>query len=87
MSANQEIKKVQKMFRNLSEDRGGFVNEALEICDEDGREQSSRRFSLEDNSTKIEIVRSKYNQQKLHEEMKYKKLPSKSGEFGFPFST
>lgn len=73
------------MFRSLSEDRGGFVNEGLEISDENGKVKSSRHYTLEDiASTKIEITRSKYDQQRLHEEMMYKKPPSKSGEFFSP---
>lgn len=73
------------MFRNLSDDRGGFVNAGLEIGDEGGKRENSNRFSFENPSTQIEIVRSKYNQQSLHDEMKYKKPRSKSGEFCFPY--
>lgn len=73
------------MFRSLSEERGGFVNEGLEISDEKGKVKSSRHYTPDDvSSTKIEITRSKYDQQRLHDEMMYKKPPSKSGEFLFP---
>lgn len=68
------------MFRSLSEDNGGFVNEGLEISDENGKVESSQNLS-EELATRIEITRSKYNQQKLHDEMLYRKPPSKSGEF------
>ena len=74
------------MFRNLSEDRGGFVNEGLEISDEYGKGQSTKHFSFDNPSTKIEITRSKYNQQRLHDEMKYKQPLSKSGKFCFSLS-
>lgn len=72
------------MFRSLSEDDGGFVNEGLEICDENGKNCSGRSFRFDDSessATKIQITRSKYDQQKLHDEMMYKKPPSKSSEF------
>lgn len=75
------------MFRSLSEERGGFVNKGLEISEEDAKEQSSTRLTFENSSTKIEITRTKYNQQRLHDEMKYKQPPSKSGEFCFSFAT
>lgn len=72
------------MFRSMSEDRGGFVNLGLETSDEDGKVESSRPYAPSDiSSTKIEITRAKYDQQKLNDEMMYKKPPSKSGEF-FP---
>jgi hypothetical protein len=58
----------------LSEDEGGFVNSGLEISEETSRQTSG------DALTRIEITRSKYDQQKLHDEMMYKKPPSKSGE-------
>lgn len=70
------------MFRSLSEDNGGFVNKGLEISDENEGVHSSVQYS-EAASTKIEITRTKYDQQKLHDAMLYKKPPSKSGEF-FP---
>lgn len=68
------------MFRSLSEDSGGFVNGGLEISDENGKVEGSNSLN-EELSTKIEITRSKYTQQKLHDEMLYRKPPSKSGEF------
>lgn len=68
------------MFRSLNEDDGGFVNKGLEISDENGEVHGSRSCN-EASSTKIEITRSKYDQQKLHDEMLYRKPPSKSGEF------
>lgn len=67
------------MFRSLSEDHGGFVNDGLEISDENAKVQEPKHFAF--SSTKIEITRSKYDQQKLHEEMRYKKPPTKSSKF------
>jgi hypothetical protein len=72
------------MFRSLSEDNGGFVNEGLEISEESGKVKESFTFNG-DPSTRIEITRSKYDQQKLHDEMLYKKPPSKSSELLFDF--
>lgn len=66
------------MFRSLNEDDGGFVNEGLEISDENLAADASRRYGAP--TTKIEITRSKYDQQTLHDEMVYKKPPSKSSE-------
>lgn len=61
------------MFRNLNEDdSGGFVNEGLEICEENGKAHNTRRFT---SPTKIEITRSKYDQQQLNDEMMYNKKP------------
>lgn len=65
------------MFRNMSQDEGGFVNNGLEISEESLKES---KFNNE-SSTRIEITRSKYDQQKLHDEMRYRKPQSKSGEF------
>lgn len=74
------------MFRNLRDDQSGFVNEGLEISDEYGSSHSPRRFSMETSSTKIEITRSQFNQERLHDAMKYKQPPSKSGESCFPLT-
>lgn len=71
----------QKMFRTLTEDDGGFVNEGLEVFDDDNAKVTAESYSFDNNqSTRIEITRSKYDQQKLHDEMKYKKPASKSSE-------
>lgn len=65
------------MFRNtVSEDEGGFVNNGLEISEESLKVSKSNN----DSSTRIEIIRTKYDQQKLHDEMRYRKPQSKSGE-------
>lgn len=65
------------MFRSLSEDDGGFVNEGF--ASDNGRVSG---YSYDDApSTKIEITRSKYDQKTLHDKMMYKKAPSKSSEF------
>lgn len=73
------------MFRSLSEDDGGFVNEgfASDSCKVSG--SNSYNFDDASSSTRIEIVRSKYDQQTLHNEMMYKKTPSKSSEFRIVF--
>lgn len=69
------------MFRTLTEDDGGFVNEGLEVFDDDNAKVTAESYSFDSNqSTRIEITRSKYDQQKLHDEMKYKKPASKSSE-------
>lgn len=66
------------MFRNLNEDDGCFVNEALEIDEKEGDKKENK----EDLSTiKIEIFRSKYDQQKLNEEMLYKKPSEKPSKY------
>lgn len=65
------------MFRSLSEDDSGFVNEGF--ASDNGRVSG---YSYDDApSTKIEITRSKYDQKTLHDKMMYKKAPSKSSEF------
>lgn len=72
------------MFRSLSEDDGGFVNDGLEISEDicvNGRNKEQKQFTFNgDPSTKIEITRTKYDQQKLHDSACYKKPPSKSSE-------
>ena len=65
------------MFRSLSEDDGGFVNQGLEICEGNGK---AVKIYDDQSSTRIEIVRLKYDQKKLHDEMLYKKPTSKSSE-------
>lgn len=70
------------MFRSLNEDDGGFVNGGLEVSEEHGSVKESRQFAFSgDPSTRIEITRSKYDQQKLNDEMHYKKPQSKSSKF------
>lgn len=71
-----------KMFRSLNEDEGGFVNEGLEVCDDDSaRNTPPESYSFDvTQPTRIQITRAKYDQQKLHDEMKYKKPASKSSE-------
>lgn len=76
-------KKLKTMFKSLRDEDGGFVNEALEITDENGRVEmgNPRSFMFKDaEATTIQIARSKYDQQKLYDEMRYKKPASKSGE-------
>lgn len=75
-------KSPHKMFRSLNEDEGGFVNEALEVCDDDSAKATPPESYSYDVSqpTRIQITRAKYDQQKLHDEMKYKKPASKSSE-------
>lgn len=70
------------MFKSLNEEDGGFVNEGLVIGDEHGRVHSVGPQSFNSDSsmqpTTIHISRSKYDQRKLYDEMKYKKPASKS---------
>jgi hypothetical protein len=67
--------KESRMFRSQKPtDEGGFVNEGLEVSEDNGG-SDHQKFDIP--STKIEITRSKYDQQRLHDEMKYKKPPSK----------
>lgn len=72
----------QKMFRTLNEDDdGGYDNNGLEVFDDDTANVTAESYSFDGSqSTRIEITRSKYDQQKLHDEMKYKKPASKSSE-------
>lgn len=67
------------MFRNLTNDDEGFINEGLEV-NESGVEDSSME-NYRNDVTKIEISRSHYNQESLFREMMYQKSPKKSCEF------
>lgn len=68
------------MFRSLNEEEGGFVNEGLEVCDDDSAKVTPpESYSVNiTQPARIQITRAKYDQQKLHDEMKYKKPASKS---------
>lgn len=81
---NRELKiakRDENMFRSLSEDDCGFVNEGF--SGENGKaSRNGGDFKFNDGqSTRIEIARSKYDQRELHDVMMYKKPPSKSSEF------
>lgn len=71
------------MFRSLNEDDGGgFVNEGLEVSESCDNKQSNNALSviLKD-ATEIQITRSSYDSQKLHQEMNYRQPKSKSSKF------
>lgn len=70
------------MFRNLTNDDEGFINEGLEV-NESGVEISpmTSKENYRNDATKIEISRSHYSQESLFREMVYQKPPEKSCEF------
>lgn len=69
------------MFKSLDSDTSGFVNEGLDVSEiSDDYKGSTSGFS-ENNNSKIQITRSKYNQESLFREMAYRKTPTKSCEF------
>lgn len=72
------------MFRSLNEDDAGFVNEGLDIDDEKRKVQGAKSFAFNNgSSTRIEIIRSKYDQETLNAEMMYRKPQSKSSKCFF----
>lgn len=69
------------MFRNLQNDDEGFINEGLEVNESGDASMPSIENYAETSHTKIEIFRSRYNQESLFREMIYKKSPKKSCEY------
>lgn len=71
------------MFRNLTNDDEGFINEGLEV-NESGVEDSvdsNYEKDVDSSHTKIQISRSIHNQESLFREMVYTKSPKKSCEY------
>lgn len=71
------------MVRIHHDDKSGFVNEGLEVFEnnDDCGSTAPTIFSHNTtNDTKIQITRSKYNQESLNREMVYRKSPTKSCE-------
>jgi hypothetical protein len=70
------------MFRNQRDDLNGFVNEGLDVGE--GNEcptmVQSGQSSSSSNLTKIQVIRTKYNQESLFREMNYRKSTPKSCE-------